>query len=59
MRRKLTAIAALVAMAATLATVAAAGPVAAKQRIAIELTQRLVRPDPADSGCAQARHRHR
>ena len=38
MRRKLTAVAALAATAVTLAAVAAAGPVAAKQRVAIQLT---------------------
>ena len=37
MRRKLTALAAFAATAVTLAAVAAAGPVAAKQRIAIQL----------------------
>ena len=37
MNRKLTAIAALAAAAVTLAAVAAAGPVAAKQRVAIQL----------------------
>jgi hypothetical protein len=38
MRRKLTAVAVLAATAVTLAAVAAAGPVALKQRIAIQLT---------------------
>ena len=37
MRRKLTAVAVLAATAVTLAAVAAAGPVAAKQRVAIQL----------------------
>ena len=36
MGRKLTAVAALAATAVTLAAVAAAGPVAAKQRVAIQ-----------------------
>ena len=56
MSRKLTAVAALVATAATLTAVAAAGPVAAKQRIAIQvksgesfvltpLTSGAVKPD--------------
>ena len=39
MRRKLTVVAVLAALAVTLATVAAAGPVAAKQRIAIQGTR--------------------
>ena len=60
MRRKLTAVAALAAMAVTLAAVAAAGPVAAKQRVAIQDERgRVVRPDPTDAGSRQARHRHR
>ena len=52
MRTKLTAVAALAAAAVTLAAVAAAGPVAAKQRVAIQVKNGNgdVRPDPTDAG---------
>ena len=60
MRRKLTALAVLAGTAVTLAAVAAAGPVAAKQRVSIQVNgsgSAIVCPDSTDGRSPQDRHR--
>ena len=54
MNRKLTAVAALAATAVTLAAVAAAGPVAAKQRVAIQMKGQSFVLTPLTSGASSA-----